>query len=168
LDLTTGYIERDCSVDAALEDDGLSVDAAKDARQGEREAASSGGRKRTRSKNKAIGRRGEEAAARFLYKRGYEIVERNWKCFAGEVDLIVRDEEALVFVEVKTRSDSSHGFPSEAVTSEKRDKYERIALAYVSNHDLGEMIVRFDVISVVVCGPDRALLKHYINAFASD
>jgi putative endonuclease len=149
-------VNHDCSLETKQADDKSLA------------AKSSGEKPRPQGKNKALGRRGEEAAARFLYKRGYEIIERNWKCFAGEVDLIARDGDALVFVEVKTRSDASHGFPSEAVTAKKRDKYERIALAYVSNHDLGEMIVRFDVISVVVCGADRALLKHYINAFAID
>jgi putative endonuclease len=134
----------------------------------QQDSSASQKKKRTNTHNKELGRKGEDAAARFLHKRGYDILERNWKCFAGEADIIVRDENVLVFVEVKTRSDTSRGFPAEAVTLAKRDKYEKIALAYVSDHDLGEMIVRFDVVSVVVCGPDRAMLKHYINAFALD
>lgn len=117
-------------------------------------------------RNVALGRRGEDAAAKFLYARGYEILERNWKCFAGEADIIARDEHCLVFVEVKTRKDTNRGFPSEAVNSEKRDKYEKIALAYVTDHDEADIPVRFDVISLVVVAPDRAMIRHTINAFS--
>ena len=61
------------------------------------------------SHNIELGKRGEDAAARFLYRRGYEIVERNWTCSAGEADIIARDEEWVVFVEVKTRSSCEKG-----------------------------------------------------------
>lgn len=117
-------------------------------------------------RNVALGKRGEDAAAKFLYVRGYEILERNWKCFAGEADIIARDEHCLVFVEVKTRKDTSKGFPSEAVNSAKREKYEKIALAYVTDHDEADIPVRFDVISLVVVAPDRAMIRHTINAFS--
>lgn len=117
-------------------------------------------------KNKELGRKGEEAAARFLYKRGYEILERNWSCYAGEADIIAQDEGALVFVEVKTRRDCQKGFPAEAVSSEKRDKYEKIALAYLSDADLTDMPVRFDVVSIVVVARNRAMIRHHINAFS--
>ncbi len=119
-------------------------------------------------RNKALGARGEEAAARFLDRRGYEIVERNWTCFAGEADIIARDEDTLVFVEVKTRKDCGHGFPSEAVTAAKREKYEKIALAFLSEHEFTDLPVRFDVVSIVVIGPDKAMIRHQINAFSLD
>lgn len=122
---------------------------------------------RVGKRNKALGSRGEEAAARFLYRRGYEILERNWKCFAGEADIIARDDDTLVFVEVKTRKDCSHGFPSEAVTPEKRSKYEKIALAYLAENASSEYPVRFDVVSIVVIGPDKAMIRHQINAFSA-
>lgn len=117
-------------------------------------------------KSRDLGRRGEDAAARFLYQRGYDIVERNWVCEAGEADIIARDEESLVFVEVKTRSDCEKGFPAEAVTPAKRDRYERIALSYLRNCEAVDIPVRFDVISIVVISSDRALIRHHINAFA--
>ena len=117
-------------------------------------------------KNAALGKRGEEAAAKFLYSRGYEILERNWKCFAGEADIIAKDGQCLVFVEVKTRKDTRKGFPSEAVNAEKREKYERIALAYVSEFEETDIPIRFDVISIVVVAPDRAMIRHSINAFS--
>lgn len=117
-------------------------------------------------KNAALGKRGEEAAAKFLYSRGYEILERNWKCFAGEADIIAKDGRCLVFVEVKTRKDTKKGFPSEAVNAEKRAKYENIALAYVSEFDETDIPIRFDVISIVVVAPDRAMIRHSISAFS--
>lgn len=119
-------------------------------------------------KNRELGARGEDAAVRFLYMRGYEILERNWVCKAGEADIIARDGNALVFVEVKTRASIEMGFPSEAVNSEKRDRYERIALLYMQDFNEVDIPVRFDVISIVVSGKDKALIRHHINAFAVD
>jgi len=116
--------------------------------------------------NKELGIRGEEAAARYLIRRGYEILDRNWCCFAGEADIVARDEEgALVFVEVKTRTDTSKGFPEEAVNARKRARYEKIALAYLADYTVVDIPVRFDVISIMVIAPDRALIKHHIGAF---
>lgn len=118
-------------------------------------------------RNKELGRKGEEAAARFLYRRGYEILERNWTCYAGEADIIAEDNGTLVFVEVKTRRDCQKGFPSEAVTKSKRDKYERIALAFLSECDVVDAPVRFDVVALVVVGRGKALIRHHMNAFSS-
>lgn len=117
-------------------------------------------------RNRELGRKGEEAAARFLYRRGYEILERNWTCYAGEADIIAEDHGTLVFVEVKTRKDCQKGFPSEAVSKAKREKYERIALAFLEQSDAVEMPVRFDVVALVVVGRDRALIRHHMNAFS--
>ncbi len=117
-------------------------------------------------KNKELGRRGEQAAARFLYRRGYDIVAQNWVCPYGEADIVARDADTLVFVEVKTRSNCEKGFPAEAVNQKKRDKYERIALAFLKEYGESDIIVRFDVVSIVVIAPDRALIRHHINAFS--
>ncbi|MGI6046322.1 MAG: YraN family protein [Eggerthellaceae bacterium] len=118
------------------------------------------------SRNTDLGQRGEEAAVRFLQRRGYEILERNWKCRAGEADIIAKDGTSLVFVEVKTRSNIDYGLPSEAVDDKKRSKYERIAMHFLKNFDEVDIPVRFDVISLVVVAKDRALIRHHINAFA--
>ena len=118
------------------------------------------------SKARELGIRGEEAAARFLYHRGYEILERNYTCFAGEMDIIAKDGEAIVFVEVKTRARLQQGFPSEAVSSEKRDRFEKIALAYLSENDAEEVPIRFDTVSLVVIDKGRALVRHHISAFS--
>lgn len=115
-----------------------------------------------------LGVRGEEAACAFLERRGYEILERNWTCPAGEADIVAKDEDGtMVFVEVKTRSNLEAGFPSEAVTPHKRARYERIAGYFLSEYEGAECRVRFDVISILVLGNSRALIRHYVNAFAS-
>lgn len=134
------------------------------------EAGDVGKKKRGTSaghRNADLGRRGEEAAARFLDRRGYDIVERNWTCKAGEADIIARDGEALVFVEVKTRSSAEKGFPAEAVNAAKRRRYERIAALFLQDYDVVDVPVRFDVVSIMVVAPDRALIRHHINAFAA-
>lgn len=133
-------------------------------RKRSRKTSSSGQGKR----NKELGRRGEEAAVQFLARRGYDILERNWECFAGEADIVARDGDVLVFVEVKTRSDLSMGFPSEAVTKEKRERYEKIACAYVADRDVTEMMLRFDVVAVVVVDAERLVVRHHINAFSAE
>lgn len=116
-------------------------------------------------KNKELGRRGEAAAARYLEHIGYEIVERNWECKYGEADIVAYDEETLVFVEVKTRTSIKKGFPSEAVTPEKRHRYEQIAACYLADCHECDFPVRFDVIGLLVVSPDRAMIKHTVNAF---
>ncbi len=116
-------------------------------------------------RNRALGRRGEDAAAHFLECRGYDIVARNWTCYAGEADIIARDDDAVVFVEVKTRRNCDKGMPSEAVTPEKRERYERIALEYLANCGIVDVPIRFDIVSIVIIAPDRAVVRHHINAF---
>lgn len=124
---------------------------------------------RSRGKrNQALGMRGEEIAAHFLQRNGYCILERNWTCFAGEADIIAIDGDTLAFIEVKTRRGTRKGFPAEAVVAAKREKYERIALAYVSDHDLGDVVVRFDVVSIVVLPGQRAFIRHHLGAFFAE
>lgn len=130
-----------------------------------------GARKKSRRRsghNKELGRKGEDAAVRFLERRGYDIVERNWTCFAGEADIIARDGEAVVFVEVKTRTGSSNGLPAEAVTKNKRERYEKIACAFLADYDVVDVPVRFDVVSISLIDADRAMVRHHIDAFGVD
>lgn len=116
--------------------------------------------------NKQLGRRGEMAAARYLERFGLEVLEINWECPAGEADIIARDGDTVVFVEVKTRSSFKKGFPSEAVNAEKRARYEKIALWYMSDYEFVDVPIRFDIIAVVAVAEDRAVIRHYANAFA--
>lgn len=112
-----------------------------------------------------LGRRGEAAAVQFLKRRGFEILDTNWVCYAGEADIIARDEDVLCFIEVKTRSQIEKGFPSEAVDANKRDRYERIAACYLQTYECVDVRVRFDVISILVISEHRAFLRFHINAF---
>ena len=116
--------------------------------------------------NKELGRRGEDAAARYLERFGYEILDRNWSCPAGEADIVARDLDTLVFCEVKTRTSIAKGFPSESVDTEKRARYEKIAAWYLRDYEYVNVPVRFDVVALLVIAEDRALIKHYCNAFA--
>ena len=115
-------------------------------------------------RKKELGRRGEDAAAEYLQRRGYDIIARNWTCPFGEADIIARDMDAIIFVEVKTRTSIDKGYPEEAVTDEKRRRYELISLAFLSEYDEADLQIRFDVIGIVVMG-DRACIRHHINAF---
>ena len=116
--------------------------------------------------NLALGKRGEDTAARYLrHCRHYEILERNWSCPFGEADIIAKDGCTLVFVEVKTRRSIHKGFPEEAVTSKKRARYEKIAAWFIRDYDEVDIPVRFDVVALMVVSDDRAFLRHYVNAF---
>jgi len=116
-------------------------------------------------KNKQLGGRGEEVACLYLERKGARIIERNWKCQAGEADIIVRDDDDLVFVEVKSRSSDVTGLPEDSVTQKKRQRYERIALEYLFSHDLPSARIRFDVIAMVINKEGKAFLRHHKDAF---
>jgi len=95
------------------------------------------------------GPEGEAIAAAFLKKRGYKIVEKNFKCSIGEIDLIAWEGETLVFIEVKARSSAKFGGPEAAVTSKKQEKINRVALAYIQKEKLFNALCRFDVVGIV-------------------
>jgi len=119
------------------------------------------------SKSIQLGKRGEQAACRYLTQQGYEILERNWKSPAGEADIIATDYQNLVFIEVKTRSGVEKGLPEEAVTLQKRKRYEGIACYYMKESPVMDVRVRFDVIGITVNG-DRAIMRHHIDAYRFD
>ena len=108
-----------------------------------------------------------KASERFLESRGYEILETSWECAAGGADIIARDDAAVVFVEVNARTGAEAGFSAEAGTEAKRAKFERTAIAYMAGYEETDVSVRFDIISMVVIGESRAMLRHHINAWGS-
>ncbi|MHB9003780.1 MAG: YraN family protein [Coriobacteriia bacterium] len=114
-----------------------------------------------------LGARGEDAAAAFLERLGMTIVERNWRCKAGEIDIVVLDGETLVLVEVKTRRTAAKGTPEEAVSPTKQKKLVRLAREYVAQAGLEPQEIRFDVIGIVPLSQDRALLRHHRAAFGA-
>lgn len=122
---------------------------------------------RTSQKEREVNERAKKAAVNFLHRRGFEILERDWLCHNGTMDIICRDEDALVFVDVKARADAAKGFPSDKVDQKKRERFEKIAMSYLQGHVEDDMRVRFDVISIVVLSRDRAFLRHHVNAFGT-
>lgn len=95
-----------------------------------------------------LGRWGEKIAARFLKRRGYRILQRNYVGRVGEIDIIARDGDVLVFVEVKTRTETDFGGPLEAVGPAKRRRIARAAQSYLLRHRIPEYPCRFDVVGV--------------------
>lgn len=95
-----------------------------------------------------LGRTGERLAAEALVKRGYRILEQNFRCTHGEIDLIAEEGHDLVFVEVKTRRGQAYGLPEEAVTPRKARKLVEVAACYLDQHACSERSWRIDVVAV--------------------
>jgi len=111
-----------------------------------------------------LGSEGEDLAVRFLQKKGYRIVARNYKTPVGEIDIIARDGDTIVFIEVKTRTDISFGYPFEAVNKRKRQKLKNLALLYLKRQGK-EFPVRFDVLSIFCMGNGKKDIEHIKDAF---
>jgi len=111
-----------------------------------------------------FGRDGERLAERYLQQKGYKLVERNYRCRGGEVDLILLDRKVIVFVEVKTRSDHEFGSPLEAVEARKQKKMIQAAQFFLNQKGLHNREARFDVIGISWVGQQPAV-EHIENAF---
>lgn len=98
------------------------------------------------------GRVGEAMAVKFLKEKGYRIIQRNFTCSLGEIDIIASEGECLVFVEVKTRTSTLFGEPEEAVNKNKQQHLRRVAYVYLRRHrlHLRETPFRFDIVSIIV------------------
>jgi len=113
--------------------------------------------------NRVLGDAGERAAARFLRRRGFRVITRGYRTARGEIDLIAREGDTLVFVEVKTRR---AGQPAEAVTPEKERRLTLAALQFLRRYRLLEQRCRFDVVAVVWPDAGRSpSIEHFVNAF---
>lgn len=97
-----------------------------------------------------IGKFGQQLAAEFLQKRGYEIIGQNFFTRLGEIDLIARDGEQLVFIEVKTRLGHNFGLPEEALNSDKAKKIKETALEYLMQNNINSDNYRFDLVAVEI------------------
>ena len=114
----------------------------------------------------ALGRKGEEAAARFLERHGFVILARNLRSRLGEIDLLARDRSTLVFVEVKARRGSPADPPVAAVDARKRARLGRLALGYLAARRLGERSCRFDVVGVTLDEAGEVTgVRHLRHAF---
>jgi putative endonuclease len=112
----------------------------------------------------ALGSEGEDLAVKFLKKKGYKIIAKNQKNYVGEIDIIAKDGETVVFIEVKTRSNDSFGYPFEAVHRRKIQKLKNLALLYLKKQG-EELPVRFDVISIFCMDNGEREIKHIKDAF---
>jgi len=108
----------------------------------------------------ALGRYGEDVAAGFLQDRGMTILSRNWRCHAGELDIVARDGDALVVCEVKTRRSVSHGSPAEAVGPRKMLRLRSLALHWLDEADLYIPTIRFDVVGVLLPRKGRPIVTY--------
>jgi putative endonuclease len=112
----------------------------------------------------SLGRMGEDVAADILKGAGYRIIERNYRCRGGEVDIVALDGKTVVFVEVKTRSSEEYGPPQLAVDGRKQRQLTRAAMTYLKEKRLLTWSARFDVVGIVVRGKSHDV-EHIKNAF---
>ena len=115
------------------------------------------------AKHNELGKIGEELAAQFLVDKGYEILERNWRNIHKEIDIIAKDGDDLVIVEVKARQTDEHGDPDIAVTKRKQRMLIAAANAYILRNNL-DMSTRFDIVSIVF-KDGEPVIEHIEDAF---
>jgi putative endonuclease len=113
-----------------------------------------------KGRNRALGDYGERVAARYLVDRGMVVLDRNWRCDEGELDLVLRDGPALVGCEVKTRTSLSHGSPHEAVTDAKLARLRSLLERWSRAHDVPAPDSRIDLVAVLRPPRGRALVEH--------
>ncbi len=113
-----------------------------------------------------LGKAGENYACEELRRRGYVILARRYRTRHGEIDIVARDGDILVFVEVKTRSTDAFGAPLDAVTPLKQQKIAKMAADYLTRSQLSRVACRFDVVGVMI-GKGKTRVEVVINAFDS-
>lgn len=111
-----------------------------------------------------LGFYGQEKAEKFLREKGMSLLKANFRATSGEIDLIMRDGEYIVFIEVKYRKSLKYGLPREAVGRRKQQTVKRTALHYIARHGLKEQDFRFDVLEILDV-PEGLIINHIENAF---
>src|SRR4030067_726854 len=99
---------------------------------------------------KELCKKGEELALRFLKKKGYRLIEKNYLCKMGEMDIIAKEKDTLVFIEVKTRTSTEFGPPQLAVNPRKQRQLSKVALNYLNEKRLKDVKARFDVVAILL------------------
>lgn len=119
----------------------------------------------TAQQKQAMGAYGESSAARHLTEdQGMTLLERNWRCSAGEIDLVLRDGDTLVVCEVKTRRGADFGSPLEAITPAKFERLRRLASCWLEHHGLSVPDVRIDLVGVDLAAPATERITHVRGA----
>ncbi|MCL2415733.1 MAG: YraN family protein [Defluviitaleaceae bacterium] len=119
----------------------------------------------TQKTARRVGNYGESIAVEYLVKKGYQILARNYTRNKGEIDIIVKNDEYLIFVEVKYRSQINFGTPIEAVTRRKQKAIISCAYAYLGEMDLNDVACRFDIIEIFDNKQFGNTINHIKNAF---
>jgi len=109
---------------------------------------------------KKLGNRGEKIAAKVLRKQGYRIIEKNYHSRLGEIDIVAKEDESIVFVEVKTRCSTDFGLPEEALSYDKRRRLSKLALGYLAHRRIKDTNCRFDVVSILMDNKKVSKVKH--------
>jgi putative endonuclease len=117
------------------------------------------------TQRRAVGAYGERLAARYLQDQGLVILDRNWRCPEGEVDLILRDGDEVVFCEVKTRRGGGYGSPAEAIDRRKVRKLRGLAARWLAESGVRPRAVRFDVVEVRPQPHGATRVEHIPSAF---
>jgi putative endonuclease len=116
------------------------------------------------NRNTQVGKYGEDRACEFLERLGYKVIDRNWRCSAGEIDVIAHDENCLVFAEVKTRTRVGFGHPFEAITSAKMRTMRQLVGEWCKAHQVSSAQVRLDAVSVLLTG-GKVHIEHLKQVF---
>ena len=114
-----------------------------------------------------LGRRGEEAAVAYLESRGYVVLERNWRHRQLELDVVCRDADTIIFVEVRTRGEGSLAAAGQTLDEAKMSKLRKAASHYLSENELWDSPCRFDFVAVTAAGGELAI-EHVEDAFGAD
>jgi len=117
------------------------------------------------NERRAVGAYGERLAERHLNEQGLVVLARNWRCGDGEIDLILRDGDDVVFCEVKTRRSDTYGTPAEAVSRTKAQRLRRLAARWLAESSVRPREVRFDVVAVTARSKGPAQVEHLRAAF---
>ncbi|MBL1215088.1 MAG: YraN family protein [Ignavibacteriae bacterium] len=112
-----------------------------------------------------IGKIGEDLAEEYLLNKGYKILQRNYRYGHGEIDIIAKDKNILVFIEVKTRNNLEFGPPELAVTKNKQRQIRKIAESYLYEKEIKETDCRIDVIAILLIKNQDPQINHIVNAF---
>ena len=118
-----------------------------------------------RSWRRRRGQQGEQMAAQFLLRQGYRIAQQNYRCREGEIDIIAWDGPTLVFIEVKTKGQTTFGAPQAMVDGHKQKKLVHVAMVYVQRHRFQDVNIRFDVVAITLFPSAPPELTHVMDAF---
>lgn len=109
--------------------------------------------------NQKIGLLGENLATKYLQKSGYTVIDRNFRCRQGEIDIIAKYKQEIIFIEVKTRTTLNYGNPAEAVTKVKQKHIEKAAKYYIYKNNLYNFFIRIDIIEIYI-KKDKYIINH--------